>query len=102
MSTAWEHLDSCAVTRCSSESGVAGDEWHLEDLREHDERRVVGGHVVTQFPHPVSEWDMRVADDGQFGEIGQGVRCPIVADRPRTGQPPQRVMELDVQQVRCV
>jgi hypothetical protein len=47
VSTGWEHLDSSAVTRRSSESRVAGDERHREDLCEHHERRVVGRHVVS-------------------------------------------------------
>ena len=47
VSTTWEHLDSCAVTRRPSEPRVAGDERHREDLREHHERRVVGRHVVS-------------------------------------------------------
>lgn len=45
---------------------------------------------------------MRVAGDGQVDEVGPGIRRSIVAYRPRSGQPPQRVLELDVQQVRRV
>ncbi len=72
----------------------------MESLRECDKGRVVGRHVVPKLPHPVRQGDVRVAEDGQIGEVHSCIRRTIVAECSSQHQPVESVLELHVEKVR--
>jgi hypothetical protein len=81
---------------------VAGDERRAEQFGERDERRVIRGEVVAQLPDAVVERLVGVADEREVGEVDAGVLGALRADRAALHQPPQRVEQFGIDEVRAV
>ena len=58
---------------------VVGDERDVESLRQRHIRTVVSREVVAQFPDPLAQCDVWVADDRQVAEVRARIRRTLVA-----------------------
>lgn len=86
----------------SPEMCVASDQRYVQRFSQGDEGGIVSGKSVTQFPDSVGQVDMRVADQGELLKIGPRVGSPLFAQLAASVQTPQRVKNLDVDEMRSV
>ena len=90
-------MDVGSVSRSFRQACIARDKRSAERLAQRRECGVIGGEVVSQFPHPVGERLVRIPRYDHVGEIGSAVLSPLLAEIPLQGEPAKGMDQLDIE-----
>jgi len=85
---------------CARQMLIRGDERRVERFGERDVERVIGGEIVTKLPRALEERDRGIPGDGEDGKILDRSGGPVRVQLAASFEPPERVQDLRVQQIR--
>ncbi len=64
------NLHPCTFAGRRGQAAVPGEERRIENLRERDIGRIIGGEIASERPNPWQQQVVGVPAQGQIGQIG--------------------------------
>jgi hypothetical protein len=87
------------MPRRRGDTGIGGNEWHVEPFRESNVRRVIRAQVMAQFPDAIEKIQVLMPGRDQQRKVPKSLPRSLVSNGSRADKSPKRVGRLQVDQM---